>query len=83
MTRQTAVRLAFTALLAIPVAGCGAAYHAEMACRDEAGPEPGYLLHGFGLVGSLIQESQPDWAAWDARRAACMTRYSENGNSPK
>ena len=82
MTRQTALRIALLSLVTLPMAACGAAYHIEQQCRDEAGPEPGYLLHGFGLVGAMIQESQPDWAAWDARRAACVTRYSENG-APK
>lgn len=59
------------------VSGCATFahnYNIEMTCRNEAGPEPGAGYQLFGLAGAAVEESQPDWQAWDQRRQACVQR---------
>lgn len=61
-------------LLALSLSGCGQGYQIRMACRQEAGPEPGQIGMAFGLIGALVMESRPEWQAWNDQVGECVTR---------
>jgi hypothetical protein len=49
-----------------------AAYHHQMDCAKQVGPQPHTEANIFGLAGALYRESQPDWQAWNAAFEACV-----------
>ena len=68
---MTVRRLVVIGLALMALSGC-AIYQARLACRDEAGPEPGDGLQYFGLIGGIARVSMPEWQAWSGRIGACV-----------
>ena len=65
---------AATALvLVISLSGC-AAYQRQEACDKQLGPPPGMAWAALGLVGGLIQASQPSYQEWSKANDRCMGR---------
>jgi hypothetical protein len=69
----TARKLTLAALALLMLSGC-AEYNRAVACRTEAGPQPMDGAGGFGPIGVMIRDADPEHQAWDARRRACMAR---------
>jgi len=57
----------------LALAGCGHGFHDQLACRRAAGQEPSAALPLlFGLVGTVIQASDPAHADWQRSVNACL-----------
>jgi hypothetical protein len=68
------VGLGLLAVLALSVAGCGAAAERRHTCEAEIGPQPYEAANGFGLIGVFVLLSQPEFIAWGHKIDECTAR---------
>lgn len=60
------------ALICLLVAACGPAARQAVACRHEAGPEPGVWANMFGVVGALAAGQTQEHRDWTDRYLSCV-----------
>lgn len=78
------VPVALLAGACLLLSGC-AGFERGQECKAEIGPRPYVYAAGFGVIGAVIADSQPDRQKWNDDFAACLRRKraeSVAGNAP-